>query len=298
MPQYSHLYSPKKFTQPQLFACLVLKEFCRRDYRGIVVMLHDLPDLCQTIELWVVPHFTTLHKAAQRLLRLRFVRRLLATTLHQARRAKISQRRLWLAALDGTGLESRHISAHFLRRCAQTRTKRQKKHTRYPKVGLLCDCASHLVVAAIPGRGPSSDSVHYHRALQEALLCVSIDTLVADAGYDSEDAHIYARRELHIRSIIPATIGRPTEKPPTGYYRRLMRRCFDKKKYGQRWQVETVNSMIKRNLGSALRARSYHTQGREIILRVLAHNIMILWWKRVFYKAVSVLMPEAAPRNE
>ena len=285
LPQYSHLYSPKKFTQPQLFACLVLKEFCRRDYRGIVVMLQDLPDLCQTIELWVVPHFTTLHKAAQRLLRLRSVRRLLATTLHQARRAKISRRRLPLAALDGTGLESRHISAHFLRRCAQTRTKRQKKHTRHPKVGLLCDCASHLVVAAIPGRGPSSDSVHYRRALQEALLCVSIDTLVADAGYDSEDAHVYARRELHIRSIIPATIGRPTEKPPTGYYRRFMRRSFDKKKYGQRWQIETVNSMIKRNLGSSLRARNYHTQGREIILRVLAHNIMILWSRWVFYKA-------------
>jgi hypothetical protein len=24
---YSHIYSPHKFTQPQLFACLVLKEF-------------------------------------------------------------------------------------------------------------------------------------------------------------------------------------------------------------------------------------------------------------------------------
>jgi hypothetical protein len=286
LPAYSHLYSPKKFTQPQLFACLVLKEFCRRDYRGIAAMLQDLPDLCQSIELAVVPHFTTLQKAAQRLLRIRPVRRLLATTLHQARRAKICRRRLRLAALDGTGLESRHISAHFLHRCAQTKKKRQKKHTRHPKVGLLCDCASHLVAAAVPGRGPGSDSVHYRQALNEALLCVSIDTLVADAGYDSEDSHVYARRDLHIRSIIPSTIGRPTDKPPTGYDRRLMRRSFDKKKYGQRWQIETVNSMIKRNLGSALRARKYHTQGREIILRVLAHNIMILMSIRVFYRAI------------
>lgn len=38
-----------------------------------------------------------------------------------------------------------------------------------------------------------------------------------------------------------------------------MKRRFDKKKYGQRWQVETVNSMIKRRLGSALRARNYKT---------------------------------------
>src|SRR5256885_1785610 len=97
---YAHRYSPKKFTQAQLFACLVLKEFCQRDYRGIVALLQDLPELCRSIDLLVVPHFTTLQKAAQRLLQIKLVRRLLAATLHQARRAKISRRRLRLAALD------------------------------------------------------------------------------------------------------------------------------------------------------------------------------------------------------
>ena len=33
------------------------------------------------------------------------------------------------------------------------------------------------------------------------------------------------------------------------------KRKADKKIYGQRWQSETVNSMIKRNQSSALRAR-------------------------------------------
>ena len=36
---YSHIYSPKKFTQPQLFACLVLKEFEKKDYRGVQQLL-------------------------------------------------------------------------------------------------------------------------------------------------------------------------------------------------------------------------------------------------------------------
>jgi hypothetical protein len=49
-----------------------------------------------------------------------------------------------------------------------------------------------------------------------------------------------------------------------------------KAKYGQRWQTETVNSMIKRRLGSALRARTYWSQCREIILRVITHNVMIV----------------------
>ena len=34
--------------------------------------------------------------------------------------------------------------------------------------------------------------------------------------------------------------------------------------------------MIKRRLGSALRARSYWSQCREIILRVITHNVMIV----------------------
>jgi len=36
LDKYSHHFSPKTFTQAQLFACLVLKQFFTTDYRGIV----------------------------------------------------------------------------------------------------------------------------------------------------------------------------------------------------------------------------------------------------------------------
>ena len=35
LADYSHRNSPKKFTQPQLFACLVLKSSLGLDYRGL-----------------------------------------------------------------------------------------------------------------------------------------------------------------------------------------------------------------------------------------------------------------------
>jgi transposase len=54
------------------------------------------------------------------------------------------------------------------------------------------------------------------------------------------------------------------------------KRKADKKYYGQRWQSETVNSMIKRNLGSALRARTVRGRSMELLLRVVTHNVMIL----------------------
>ena len=80
LPLYAHRFSPKKFTQPQLFACLVLKTFLRRDYRSITDLLADCPDLCQLIDLTHVPHFTTLQKAARRLLRSNTVQKLARRT--------------------------------------------------------------------------------------------------------------------------------------------------------------------------------------------------------------------------
>jgi hypothetical protein len=69
LPSFAHRYSPKKFSQHQLFACLALKDFLKLDYRGIMNLLVDSPDLCAVIELTEVPHWTTLRKAADRLLK-------------------------------------------------------------------------------------------------------------------------------------------------------------------------------------------------------------------------------------
>jgi len=35
LPPYGSKYSPKKFTQPSLLACLLVKEYLRMDYRGL-----------------------------------------------------------------------------------------------------------------------------------------------------------------------------------------------------------------------------------------------------------------------
>lgn len=278
LPVYSHKYSPKKFTQPQLAACLVLKEFFTTDYRGIQHILEDSSDLRKILELNEVPHFTTLHKAAQHLLKKRMMRKLLAAVLKMATTAKLVKNPVALAALDGTGLESRHISAYFVRR----RNREVKEayqttsYTRFPQAGVVCDTASHLVLAAVPGRGPSPDQWHYQQALQETAKSTAVKRLLADAGYDSEANHDLARQQYDIETIIPATKGRRTNKLPATKYRRMMRRLLDKLPYGQRWQVETVFSMVKRNLGSALRAKAYWSQCREIMLKLLTHNVTIV----------------------
>ena len=292
---YTHRCSPKKFTQPQLMACLILKEFFKTDYRGIEAILKDSPHLVSAIEMKAVPHFTTLQKTASRLTRKAMADRLLDATIRLCQRTKTMKRRVQRAAMDGTGLESRHISRYFIKRrergvhpLYQTTTYR-----RFPKLGAVCDCSSHVILSVVASRGPSADSLHYERALTDAVRRVPIDILLADAGYDSERAHVFARETYGVRAIIPAKRGRPSRKLPSTPYRRRMAQHFDKRTYGQRWQIETAFSMIKRCLGSALRARSYGAQCRETMLRAITHNVMILYRKRGFLQSRPV--PFSAP---
>jgi hypothetical protein len=77
---------------------------------------------------------------------------------------------------------------------------------------------------------------------------------------------------------MPATIGRPTHKLPRGRYRRQMKQRLNKDydRYGQHWQVECTNSMIKRRLTTSVAARSYWAQCRELMLIVLTYQCMLV----------------------
>ncbi len=285
LSDYSHPCSPKTYTQPQLFACLALKAYARLSYRGIEDFLADLPDLRQCLGLRSTPDHSTYEKAAKRLFGAHLSERLLDAAVRQCIKRR---KRVKRAAVDSSGLESGHRSPYFVRR--RQRGQKQAKnplfqtttYTRFPKLAVVCDCASHVILAAVPGTGPSPDHSHFAKALDQTARRIGFDVILADAGYDSEANHSYAREEHGVRSVIPAKIGRPTAKPPTGKWRRIMRWLLRTKRkrtragYTQRWQVETVMSMIKRNLGCELSARTYWARVREMMLRVLTHNIAIL----------------------
>jgi hypothetical protein len=265
----------------------VLKEFARLDYRGLAWHLADHPDLGALIGLKAVPHYTTFQKAAQRLLAAVPGRKIFDAVLERALRDGTRKRRVHLAAVDGTGLESRHVSRYFTKRQADGNPEGDRTYAHYPKVVFVVDCASHMILSTVPGRGPATDLVQFGRAFTQAVRRARIEVLLADADFDAEWLHMSVRSH-GTRTIIPPKRGRPSDKPPTGRWRRVMKQRFArlKRKYGQRWQVETVNSMIKRRLGSALRARIEANQFREITLRAITHNVMIVRLQ-VFYRAAD-----------
>jgi len=174
--------------------------------------------------------------------------------------------------VDATGLESRHTSQHYVKRCGYKRFLRYS----WPKMTAVCDTHSYFFASCIVTRGPSNDSPQFGPAVLQADQFIHFDRLLADAAYDGEHNHRLCREYLHIRSTIIEINPRRSRKEPKTKYRRQMTRRFPKRLYGQRWHVESMFSQHKRVLGSALRARADATRERECYGRVLTHNLMIL----------------------
>jgi hypothetical protein len=286
---YSHKFSPHKFTQPQLFACLVLKEFERKDYRGVAQLLADWSELRQALGLGSVPHFTTLQKASRRLLKLRHVRPLIARTVRLIQRRR---RNVPHAAGDSSGFDAHHASRYFIwRRDNQKqdakRPKKRQSYRRFGKLMVIADCRSHAILAAVASEGPTPDIDQLGQVVAELPASVTVQRMLLDAGFDSTHNHRLLRDGLGILSVIPPRHGRPPKDPdalPTDEVRRRMKTHFNRRAYRLRGQVETVISMLKRNLGPAVRAKSRHGRRRDLRLRVLTHNIALALLG-VFYRA-------------
>jgi hypothetical protein len=306
LPDYSSKFSRKDYTLPQLFACLAAKEVLRRSYRGAEALLRDCDNWLRDVGLSRAPDHNTLCRAAKFLLKACRVNRLLDQVARWAAVARLLGLSKKPLAIDSTCFESRHASRHYerrrrapegggrRRRPARGRGSGEKARRRgirragrrVPKLAVASTGHGHLVLALWTGTGNGADHGHFEPVLFHAWRRVPNRRfdVAADAGYDSEANHRLARHDMGLRALVPALIGRRGAggKPPSGRWRRHMARLLKTKAsrrrcgYTQRWQVETVNSMIKRNLGSSLRGASAWSRRRDMMLKVLVHDLMVL----------------------
>jgi hypothetical protein len=302
------------YTLPQLFACLVIREFYGLGYRRTENLLRDSPQWLADLGLSAAPDHNTLWRAFGMILAKRRVDRMLDRLVASFARAKLLRLGRKPLALDSTCFEQRHRSAHYDRRCRQMVSRRGGRSSRdggggkkppekpgkwgasvnasrrrrvsaLPKLSVAVAAACHAILAAKVRTGNGSDAPDFDELLYRSWKRTppgAVKVVVADAGYDSEQNHRIARQDMGVRSVIPPGIGRPLQagKLPGGRWRRHMAKRFarkaDEKDYAQRSQSETVHSMVKRNQGSALRSRTPERRKQEMLLRVLTHNIMLL----------------------
>jgi hypothetical protein len=290
LPPYSSKFSRHDFTLRQLFACLVVREHQRQSYRGCEALLRDAEHWCRAIGMRRVPDHNTLCRAFGVLVTGRLMDKapdVLARWFSLAGVLRLSRKPL---SLDSTYFEPHHLSRHYEHRRRDSRRDsrhgradaggsrtRRRKVRRLPKAGFAVACACHVILAARVCTGAGGDQPWLEPLLYDAWRRVPNRRLaaVADCGFDSEDNHDIGRRDMGLRTIIPPGVGRPGKvgAPPAGRWRRHMKRLLRTKRsrrrcgYTQRWQSETTNSMVKRNLGSALRARTRRRRECEMLLR-------------------------------
>jgi len=275
VPAYGSKFAPKKFTQPALLAALCVKEYLRLDYRGLEALLASAAELRQALTLPEAPDHSMLWWFARHKVRPHQLQRVLQTTVRQGR----TRTRRHTVAIDATGFSRRPASRYYT-----TRLGGYWRHT-FLNWSTLVWTQPQLILAQSCRVGPGSGSRFLRPLVAQARPLLRIDRLLADADYDSEAHHQWLRETCQIESIIPATCGRPRHRGLTRQpYRYRMQRWFPRRAYGQRWQVETVYSVVKRRWGEALTARRYWQQIKQVCLRGVTHNLdrLTQQWLRAY----------------
>lgn len=263
LPRHASKFSNKLYTQPQLLACLILKAYCRFDYRSFQQWLETADAVRRRLRLKRVPDYSTLcwffnHKLDEPLLQSLLQHTVRAWQRHQRGRAVV--------ALDSTGFEARHVSRYY-----RWRRHEQRGQHGWPKWAIAVWVQTQLICAQHCRAGPRGDFDELPPLARAAQRNVALHTVLADAGYDSEANHRFCRQTLGVRSIIPARGHRPGAA--TTAYRRAMQQHFPRRLYGQRWKAETVFSVVKRKFGDAVSARRDVGQYWQLLLLGVTYNL-------------------------
>lgn len=252
-PEYSHPNSPKKYTLPQLAACVMLCFYFKMSYRDFEELLRMSQELREALELEEVPHYSTLSRMYQRFRasHLDEMNRQLLQSLGVVEEA---------VALDSTGFRPTQASAYF-------QTRRGKPFRSWVKGSYAVGTRSQLILGALSGRGPSGDSSHLSTLKRRVSPYGKRGNwvILADGGFDG--------RGVGPRDLIPPVRRRGALKATERKARaELVSQARLDGLFGQRWKSETVISVLKRKFGEGVRSRKPRLQMRECRVKALVYN--------------------------
>ncbi len=267
LPSYRSRFSKHQFTQPQLLAVLCLMRYEDWTFRETEVRLREHGELLVALKLSRVPDYTTLYRFLQRLDD-QTINRVLGESARRFKSPKRRARRGARVAVDGTGLSHNAASTFFIRRIKQ-RPRGMTRWSYWLKWLIVADLDKLIILAQRGRQAPWCDCRSLPDLVDAASRVASIDLVLADAEFDTEQNHRHIRERLGARSIIPAKRGRSSRVGIRGQ----MRRHFPEKTYRQRAKVETVFSIIKRKLSARAPGRSLAMQQRQASLLGLTYNL-------------------------
>lgn len=168
-------------------------------------------------------------------------------------------------AVNTTGFYGSNASLHY-------RTRTGRKFEGWIKGGNAVGTSSLFVLAWRFGRGPGIDVRYLSGLRRDASRYGSYVkrrrawVLLADSGFDNHTPRpddLIPPKRRHGKIVDPLR----KERADLVSQARLDGLC------GQRWKVETVNSVIKRKFGGFVHSRKPSLQKREPIVKALLSNI-------------------------
>ncbi|BAJ62353.1 putative transposase for insertion sequence element [Anaerolinea thermophila UNI-1] len=255
LPMYSHAKSPHHFTLPQLGACVLLMFYLNLSYRDMEEWLLASDAVGKELELPRVPDHTTLQRTYAKIRKADWMR-MNETLLEEIGRPEEEG-----VAADSTGFSPGPASSYY-----QSRSGKAYRH--WAKGVYAVGIVSQFILAMQSGWGPGSDAPYlgYLRRKARRFAKRRAWVLLADSGFDG--------RTVRPQDLIPPVRrGGNLLAPERRARSELVSAARLDGLYGQRWKTETVNSVIKRKFGQAIRSRKRSLQNREPIIKGLVYNI-------------------------
>lgn len=248
MPKYNSKFSNRIYDNHQKMIILIFRQKMKMTYRGIVKFLRFSVIARALLKLKSIPNHSTLVK------------------FHKRTNAKIlngflCKKEVKISAIDSSGFETSHMSYHY----ANVWNRQDKrKYRRYLKVSIAIDTNSQYILSQKIRLGPRNDNIDFESVMRN----IKCKFVVADKGYDSKSNRYFVLRKMKAYPYIPRR-----KFSGITYEKAGVPLKFNKKIYHQRSKVETVFSVMKRKYGSWVLSKSFETQKKEIIIKMIAYNI-------------------------
>jgi hypothetical protein len=279
--RYPHKHDPKKHGVWVNAVLLALRQLLDKSYRFVVDIVAEMGQVLALLGISKVPHWTTLQKAAKR-----FNNTRIGAIIAGAVQATKSQR--VRAGIDSSGLQSTRASQYYTKVISKD-GKTRRKIRRHLKLSTVIDLDHQLPMAFKVRRGPASDHWDAQPLVRQAHRIKPLKSLDADKGYTSEELRELVVEECSAEDRIKVkNPDVPIWRTKGTYLKRAKRR---KLRANYRALNETYHSVLKRIMGSTVRATSVKGQNTEIGFKVWACSALRRAIKKViegvFYRAVS-----------
>lgn len=275
--KHNSKFSNKIYNNYQHTTLQCIRQYEQKGYERFVKDLPDKPRLIEFLKLDSIPHFTAMHKFAQRI-KQTVLDLVLAMALVRTGIQKI------IGGVDGTGNKPNRASVYYVYRLEyfarknkkkkKGRPKKKRKIRRFIKAFPFVELRKQIPIAVGFSRRSGNESPYFEPVAKKAIKCGKpFKEIPLDMGYDAEYVHEFIREEMGALSIIPAR----NEKVPIwrtqGRYRKQMKRGYSKKKYHQRSKNETVNFVVKQLMGEMAYALDWRMQNKELTFRYIMYAV-------------------------